>query len=601
MTVCQMMTGGGGWPLSVVLTPDKRPFFAGTYFPKESRFGRIGFIDLIKRLDDAWKNKRSEINSSADQITSHLSNAFTNEKGSELSPSILSKTFDEFYNRFDKQYGGFSNAPKFPSPQNFLFLLRYWKKTGEKSALEMVEKTLTEMRKGGIYDHIGFGFHRYSTDEKWLVPHFEKMLYDQAILTIAYTEAFQLTKNKLFKQTASETLTYILRDMRSPLGGFYSAEDADSEGEEGKFYLWSKEEIISLLGKEDGEFISEIYNVEENGNYFEEASGYQTGTNHFYLNDTQEKLAQKFDLEKSEFSDKLNLLRKIIFDEREKRIHPYKDDKILTDWNGLMIAALAKASRVFDNPVYAEAAENAVEFIFTKMLDAKGNLLHRYRDGEAAINAQIDDYSFLIWGLLELYETTFRIKYLQKSIELTEHLISNYWDNENNSGFYFTSEENSKLISRPKEFYDGAIPSGNSVMYSNLLKLNKLTANMNYLDYAEELGLAFKNFIDRAPTGFAQFLCGLQFYLNDSIEIIIVGEKESEKTKEILKVINSHFIPNKVVMLIDSENKNEINKIAPFTKDYSTPKGETTAYVCKNYVCNLPTSDLEKLKILLGL
>jgi uncharacterized protein YyaL (SSP411 family) len=472
--------------------------------------------------------------------------------------------------------------------------------TNNQTSLNMVEKTLTEMRKGGIFDQIGFGYHRYSTDNKWFLPHFEKMLYDQAMLTIAYTKAFHLTKNKLFKQTASETLTYVLRDMRSSLGGFYSAEDADSEGEEGKFYLWSKEEIISLLGKEDGEFISEIYNVEENGNYFEEASGHQTGTNHFYLTDIEDKLAQKFDLEKSEFSDKLNSLRKIIFDEREKRIHPYKDDKILTDWNGLMIVALAKASRVFDNLVYAEAAENAVEFIFTKMLDAKGNLLHRHRDGEAAIPAQIDDYSFLIWGLLELYETTFRIKYLQKSIELTEHLISNYWDNENNSGFYFTSEENSKLISRPKEFYDGAIPSGNSVMYSKLLKLNKLTANINYLDYAEKLGLAFKNFIDRAPTGFAQFLCGLQFYLNESIEIIIVGEKESEKTKEILKVINSHFIPNKVVMLIDSENKNEINKIAPFTKDYSTPKGETTVYVCKNYVCSLPTSDLGKLKELLG-
>ena len=599
MSVCQMLTGSGGWPLTIVMTPDQKPFFAGTYYPKHTRGNRIGMMELIPKLKSAWENQRDEIYKSADEITSNISTKIPINHKETLTKEILDNALKSFSDRFDPEYGGFEERPKFPSPHNFSFLLRYFNNTNNKTSLNMVEKTLTEMRKGGIFDQIGFGFHRYSTDKKWFLPHFEKMLYDQAMLTIAYTEAFQMTKNRLFEQTVNETLTYVLRDMTSLNGGFYSAEDADSESEEGKFYLWRKEEIISLLGKEDGEFISEIFNAEENGNYFEEASGHQTGTNHFYLTDTEDKLAEKIGLEKSEFSDKLNSLRKILFEEREKRIHPYKDDKILTDWNGLMIAALAKASRVLDNAKFSDAAEKAVKFIFSKLVDDNGNLLHRFRDGEAAIPAQIDDYSFLIWGLLELYETTFKVEYLRKSLELADHLINNYWDNENNSGFYFTSEDNSKLISRPKEFYDGAIPSGNSVMYSNLLKLNKLTANNSYLDYADKLGLGFKNFIDRAPTGFAQFLCGLQFALEESSEIIIVGEKESEKTQEILKFINLHFISNKVVMHIDSENKDELNKIAHFTKDYSTTEGETTVYVCKNYVCSLPTSDLEELKKLI--
>jgi len=601
MSVCQMLTGSGGWPLTIVMTPDQKPFFAGTYYPKHTRGNRIGMMELIPKLKSAWENQRDEIYKSAEEITNNISTKIPMNPEETLTKDVLDNAFKSFSDRFDPEFGGFGERPKFPSPHNLSFLLRYYSKTNNENSLQMVEKTLTEMRLGGLFDQIGFGFHRYSTDKKWFLPHFEKMLYDQAMLTISFTEAFQVTKNKLFEQTVNKTLTYVLRDMTSQNGGFYSAEDADSEGEEGKFYLWDKKEIASLLGKEDGEFLSEIFNVEKIGNYFEEATGHQTGTNHFYLSDIEENLAKKYGLTQSEFTSKLNSLRKTLFNERKKRIHPYKDDKILTDWNGLMIAALAKASRVLKRDEYSKVAEKAVGFIFTNLVDEGENLLHRFREGEAAIPAQIDDYSFLIWGLLELYETTFKIEYLQKSIELTDHLIKNYWDNENNSGFFFTSEDNSNLISRSKEFYDGAIPSGNSVMYTNLLKLNKLTANNVYLDYAENLGLAFKNFIDQAPTGFAQFLCGLQFSLGESSEIIVVGEKESEKTKEILDFLNSHFIPNKVVMLIEDENKSEIIKIAPFTEDYSTAEGETIVYVCKNYVCSLPTNDLEKLRTLLGL
>jgi uncharacterized protein YyaL (SSP411 family) len=597
MSVCQMLTGSGGWPLTIVMTPDQKPFFAGTYFPKHSKGNRFGMMELIPKIKDVWENQREEINKSADDISSKINQIITIDNQEQVSSKVLENAFNTFSNSFDPEFGGFGDRPKFPSPHNLSFLLRYHLSQKNDKSLDMVVKTLTEMRKGGIFDHVGFGFHRYSTDKKWFLPHFEKMLYDQAMLTIAYTEAYQLTKNALFRNTVDEVLTYVLRDMTSPNGGFYSAEDADSEGEEGKFYLWDKKEVQALLGKEDGELFSKTFNIIENGNYFEEASGHQTGTNHLYLVDEPKNL---FGNDKS-LNNKINHLREILFETREKRIHPYKDDKILTDWNGLMIAALAQASRVLENEEFLKAAENSIDFIFKKLVDKNGKLQHRFRDGEAAINAQIDDYSFLIWGLLEVYRTNFDVEYLTKAIELTEHLITKFWDNENNSGFYFTSENDSELISRPKEFYDGAIPSGNSVMFSNLIKLNKLTANQKYIDYAENLSLAFKIFVDRTPTGFSQFLSGLQFSLDQSYEIIIVGEKNSPKTEEMLDAINSQFLPNKVVMLITEENREEIKKLAPFTENYTSVDGKTTAYVCKNFVCNLPTTEIANLLISLNL
>ena len=595
MSVCQMLTGSGGWPLTIIMTPDQKPFFAGTYFPKHSRGNRFGMMELVPKIKDVWENKRDEINKSAEDISSKIKQVINIDSDDTISPKVIENAFNTFSNSFDPEFGGFGERPKFPSPHNLSFLLRYNSANKNDQALNMVVKTLTEMRKGGIFDHVGFGFHRYSTDKKWFLPHFEKMLYDQAMLTMAYTEAYQITKNVLFKNSADEVLTYVLRDLTSPAGGFYSAEDADSEGEEGKFYLWSKSEIISLLGKEDGELISNIFNLENQGNYYEEASGHRTGTNHFYLEKELNELAKDLNLDENELSNKINDARVILFNAREKRIHPYKDDKILTDWNGLMIAALAKASRALDNKEYLLTAVNSIDFIYNNLVDINGQLLHRFRDGEAAINAQIDDYSFLIWGLLEVYQTNFDVTYLTKATDLTDHLINNFWDNENNSGFYFTSENDSKLISRPKEFYDGAIPSGNSVMYSNLIKLNKLTANQKYIDYAENLSLAFKIFVDRTPTGFSQFLSGLQFSFDQSYEIIIVGEKNSPKTIEMLDTINSQFIPNKVVMLINEGNRAEISKLAPFTENYTSVDGKTTAYVCKNFVCNLPTSKKEKV------
>jgi len=363
MTVCQLLTGGGGWPLTIIMTPDKKPFFAGTYFPKESRFGRQGLMELIPQLKDAWKNQRDKILKSAGEVTQLLESYTGDAAGTELDESTLNLTYNQLLERYDKQFGGFGTAPKFPTPHHLLYLLRYWKRTGNEKALEMVENTLRSMRRGGIYDQVGFGFHRYSTDFQWHLPHFEKMLYDQALLAIAYTEGYQATGKREYRNTAEEIFTYVLRDMTSPKGGFYSAEDADSEGEEGKFYLWSDAELRNVLGAKDADRFIKIFNVEATGNFVDQSMGDKTGTNILYLKKTTGEISAelKIPLEKVEIF--INSSREKLFKHREKRIHPYKDDKILTDWNGLMISALAKGSQVFNEPRYEIAARNAVDFI----------------------------------------------------------------------------------------------------------------------------------------------------------------------------------------------------------------------------------------------
>jgi uncharacterized protein YyaL (SSP411 family) len=477
--------------------------------------------------------------------------------------------------------------------------MRYYSDSKNNIALDMVVKTLTEMRKGGVYDHIGFGFHRYSTDSRWFLPHFEKMLYDQAMLLIAYSEAYQITGNSLFKKTASEIIEYVVRDMTSKEGGFYSAEDADSEGEEGKFYVWTKDEVLEILEEDEGRFISEIFNLEENGNYFEETSRKRTGTNILFLENDIEDLLTEYNISEKEFNEKLEAIRNILFNERTKRTHPYKDDKILTDWNGLMIAALAIAARVFEQSSFLKLSENCAEFITQRLFNEEGELLHRFREGEASIKGMLDDYSFLIWGLLEIYETNFNIKFLQKALELTDYVIRNFWDKKNNSGFFFTSEKELNLISRKKEFYDGAIPSGNSVMYINLLKINKITSNPIYMKYSERLALAFKAFIDKSEAGFSMFLNGIQFMFGNSYEIIIVGEKNSDGTKKFTDAINKNFFPHKVVIMLNNKNREELIKVAPFLETFNIDENKTWVYVCKSYACDIPVNTIEGLNDLL--
>ncbi len=475
MTVCQMLTGGGGWPLTIIMTPDKKPFFAGTYFPKSNRFGRAGLLEIIPQIKDYWLNKKDEILRSTDQISLALTKTGDKKNPGELNEKTFDRAFNDFKNRYDSKFGGFGSAPKFPSPHNLLFLLRYWKRTGNSGAIEMVKKTLTEMRRGGIYDHLGYGFHRYSTDQQWLVPHFEKMLYDQALLIIAYIEAYQVTKDEIFKNTAKEIIEYVIRDMTSPEGGFYSAEDADSEKEEGKFYLWDESELRDIL-KDEADLFIKVFNCEKGGNWVDHTIGGAPGTNILHLDKSLKELSKDTGIKVEELKNKIKSAREKLFKTREKRVHPYKDDKILTDWNGLMISALSKAAQTFDEVKYSKAAEKAVKFIEDNLTLKNGRLLHRFREGEAGLPAHVDDYSFLIAGLLDLYETDFDVNYLKIAVSLQQTQIDHYWDNEN-GGFFFTSDDGEKLLFRQKEIYDGAIPSGNSVALINLLKLGRITGN----------------------------------------------------------------------------------------------------------------------------
>ncbi|MFX0036414.1 MAG: thioredoxin domain-containing protein [Candidatus Hermodarchaeota archaeon] len=584
MTVCQMMTGSGGWPLTIIMTPDKKPFFAGTYFPKETRFGRIGLIDLFIRIKELWTNQRDELLNSAEQITFSLQNLDQEPPGEKLTINILKKTYQQLSIQFDSKNGGFGNRPKFPTPHNLIFLLRYWKRTGDSKALEMVEKTLLEMRKGGIYDHIGFGFHRYSTDSFWFVPHFEKMLYDQALIAIAYIEAYQATKNNLYKRTAQEIFTYVLRDMVSPEGGFYSAEDADSEGVEGKFYLWSKIELEKILEIDQLDLILKLFNVHEFGNYLEEASAKQTGKNILYLSSLPDK----------EIIEKIEEIRLILFATRESRIHPHKDDKILTDWNGLMIAALVKGAVAFQEEIYLETAKKAVNFILSNLKESNNNLLHRYRAGVSEIKGFLTDYAFFIWGLIELYEATFDTFYLKTALELHKILMENFWDTDI-GGFFFTAKNSENLLTKQKEIYDGAIPSGNSIALLNLLRLSYITGNHELEEKADKLFRVFSEKIKANVLAHTQFLVAIDFAIGPSYSLVIAGDSKSKDTKDFINLISDEYIPNKVLMLrkIDQEVP-DIDQYSNFVEFFYDYKNKTTSYVCINKTCKPPTNDINQ-------
>ena len=600
MRVCQMMTGSGGWPLTILMTPDKKPFFAGTYIPRESQHGRLGMMDLVPRIKEVWDTQHDEILKSADKITASLNQIAHDASGPELDKSTLKTAYDQLTGRYSEQYGGFGNAPKFPSPQNLLFLLRYWQSTNDEKALRMVVKTLQSMQNGGIYDHVGFGFHRYSTDSHWLVPHFEKMLYDQAMLAMAYTEAYQATGNVEFKETAKEIFTYVLRDMTDPKGGFYSAEDADSEGVEGKFYVWTEEEVRQVLKGEEAGLIIDVYNIDKTGNFRDEASGENTGSNILNLEKTLTEVAFRNKESVDGLKERVETARQKLFAVRDKRVHPHKDDKILTDWNGLMIAALAKGAQVFDEPKYAVAAKRAADFILTDMRREDGRILHRYREGHAAILANADDYAFLIWGLLELYETVFDVNYLRTALDLNSELIKYFWD-EQDGGFYFTADDAEELIVRQKEIYDGAIPSGNSVAVLNLFRLARITANTDFEDKANKIMLAFSKDVGSSPSGYTQMMVALGFGIGPSYEIVIVGDPEAEDTKDMLNSLGKHFIPYKVVLLKPAGQETpDITRIAEYTEYHSSFDGKATAYVCLDFACKMPVTNTEEMLKLLN-
>ncbi|TFF98571.1 MAG: thioredoxin domain-containing protein [Promethearchaeota archaeon] len=595
MTACQVMSGRGGWPLSVFMTPDKKPFFVGTYFPKHSRFGQPGFIDLIKSIKQLWENERKKLLDTSEQATFAIQNATDESPGKMLGKSTLKKAFTQLKSRFDGKYGGFGTKPKFPTPHTILFLLRFWNRTKEKSALEMVEKTLQEMRKGGIFDHIGFGFHRYSTDQKWLVPHFEKMLYDQALLAIAYLETYQATKKEIYANTARDIFTYVLRDMKSPEGAFYSAEDADSEGVEGKFYVWKRGEIYEILNEDDAHLFEHIFNIKEEGNYLEEATKKKTGENILHLKNSYDTISSELGISKKDLKARIKNIRKKLFEYREKRIHPGKDDKILADWNGLMVVALAKGYRILNNEKYLKAAINAIDFITKEMRDTKGRLLHRYRNNKAEIKGFIDDYAFLIWGLLELYEATFNIKYIELALNFNKILIEHFWDDEI-GGFYFSADDSENLIIHQKEIYDGAIPSGNSVSMLNLLRLSYILGKPDLEEKAEFITRVFSEKIRNNPTAFTQTLTAVDFGIGPSYSVVISGDKNANDTKRLLNAINSKFMPNIVRVLISTDKRlQEIDDFAEFYNEYNKINEKATAYVCVGNSCKQPTNEVKSM------
>ena len=590
MSVCQAMTGRGGWPLSVFMTHEAKPFFAGTYYPKVSRMGMPGFIDIITKIAFLWKNDRHQLLEASEKITKHLvSISDSAASGAALDSETLKKGYKQLELTFDPNWGGFGTAPKFPTPHHLTFLLRWHKRSGNSRALNMVEKTLDAMRRGGIFDQMGFGFHRYSVDKQWLVPHFEKMLYDQALLAMAYIEAYQVTGNEKYAQVVHEIFTYVIRDMMSPHGGFYSAEDADSEGIEGLFYLFTPHEIIKHLGLKQGNLFCRFYNITEKGNS-------EADRSILHMPIALQAFAEKEGMNVEKLEKSLEDARKKLFAIRERRIHPQKDDKILTAWNGLMITAFAKGYQVFGIQSYADTARMAADFILKNLKTSNDRLLRRYRQGNTAYPGYLDDYAFLIAGLLDLYEAIFEVSYLKEAIDLNEAMVDMFWDNRN-GGLFFTGQGNELLIARSKEVYDGALPSGNSVAALNFLRLSRMTGNIKLEQKAEQLIRVFSEQVDDQPMAYTQLLIALDFMIGPSQEIVIVGDPSHTNTRTMIHAVQRNYFPNKVVLVRSQGVKGKkLASLSPFIETMSSINNQPTAYVCENYTCKTPVNDVDTLK-----
>ena len=596
MTVTQAITGRGGWPNNVFITAEKKPFYAGTYFPKENQWGIMGLLELLPKVAELWQNDRQKLIENAERITSMLTGLEKSDSAVVLTPDTLVKARDLLSESYDPYYGGFGQAPKFPSPHKLTFLLRRYYYKGDEHALKMVEKTLAQMRFGGIFDHIGFGFHRYSTDAQWLVPHFEKMLYDQALLAVAYAEAYQATGEEFYARTVTEIFTYILREMTSPEGGFYSAEDADSEGIEGKFYLWSTTEIEQILGHDLYESFQKIYPLEKDGNFKSQEVNQPKGSNILHLEKSTVDIAEGLGISEERLLKELGKIRQDLFNARKQRVHPFKDDKILTDWNGLMIAALAKAGRILEVPEYISTAEKATAFILATLQDANGRLMKRYRQGVSGLPAYLDDYAFVTWGLLELYESTYKTVYLREAVRLSNQMITDFWDDKN-GGLFMTAKDSEELLYRDKQIYDGAIPSGNSVAAMNLLRLGHITGETDYMKKAESIVKSFSGSVDKYPAGHAFLMMVLEYAMNPNHEVVIVGKKGKEDTNAMLNALRQPFLPGKIVVFLPTEKTAaaEITQLVPYT-EYMVPiDGKATAYVCMNFVCQLPTTKVSQM------
>ncbi len=607
MAATQALTGGGGWPMSVFLTPDLKPFYAGTYFPPENKHGLPSFTNLLEAIHNAWLNDQQKITQSAEKITAYLQQG--NDIGNEtsLNDKILDKAFRQIAANYDAVHGGFGKAPKFPRPMVFTYLLRYYHRTGEKQALEMVLVTLRKMAAGGMYDHIGGGFHRYSVDSQWRVPHFEKMLYDQGLLVPAYLEAYQITHDPFYANVARDILDYVLRDMTGPEGAFYSAEDADSADPEnpdthgeGLFYLWRQHEITKILGEEGAAVFNYHYGIEPNGNALDDPHGEFSGRNILYVSRTLEDTAAKFNKSVDKIATLLVEARQKLFEVRRQRPRPHLDDKVITSWNGHMISALARGYQVLREPRHLEAAEKAAQFIMSALYDPETRQLkRRYRDGTAGLDAHLDDYAFMVSGLLDLYESSFQAQWLQYAITLTGTQIELFEDSRA-GGFFDVSGRDASILMRMKSDYDGAEPTGNSVAALNLLRLAQMTDNQSWSEKATSTIAAFADRLAEYPPIMPQMLIAYDFQLDKPKRVVVAGKPGAADTEKMLDAIHSRFLPNKIILLADGgEGQALLSQHLQFLADIAMQENKATAYLCQNYTCKLPTTDVNELVRLL--
>ena len=610
MTYVQAATGSGGWPMSVFLTPELKPFFGGTYFAPDERYGRPGFRMILERLAEAWKNEHDRILQSSGEVLTQLkrySEAAPAGAGA-LDKNLLDTTFQYFRRTFDMKHGGFGDAPKFPRPVVLNFLLRYYVRSRREEALDMPLATLRAMAQGGMHDQLGGGFHRYSVDERWLVPHFEKMLYDQAQLAISYLEAYQITHDQFYAGIARSTLDYVLRDMTHPEGGFYSAEDADSVIDpanpkvkgEGAFYLWTGAELQQFLDKRASDMFAYRYGVEREGNVYHDPQGEFTGKNILYVRHTLAETAQHFSLSEDAAAAQLSKAAARLLEVRSKRIRPHLDDKILTSWNGLMISAFAKGAQVLDEPRYLAAAQRAAQFILSKMYDAAGGVLQRrYREGDSAIAGFLDDYAFFVAALLDLYEADFDVRHIDQAIALTDKMRALFEDHEE-GGFFTTAQGDSSLVLRMKDDYDGAEPSGNSIALRDLQKLAHITNRAVYRDAAARTLQALAPRIAGQSVAVPQMLVALDHSLAVRREIVIAGDPASDLTRALLRTLRASFQPHAIILLVDSdETRRKLAHFIPGIEAMRPMDGQSTAYVCADYACRLPTSEVSKFAELL--
>jgi hypothetical protein len=593
MKVCQAVTGRGGWPLSIFMSPDKKPFYAGTYFPKRGRMGMPGFMEIAGKIAELWAGDREQLDRISGQILRHVTSA---PKASEAlsrfpGPDLLDRTRRELARSYDPVWGGFGDSPKFPNPHDLIFLTRFHNRNPASNAFEMVEKTLLSMRSGGIFDQIGFGFHRYSVDTKWLVPHFEKMLYDQAMLALAFSEAYLSTADARYAKVVKEIFEYVIREMHGPEGGFYCAQDADSEGKEGIFFTWTPLQVIEVLGEEAGQIFCRAYGITPQGN-FEESRSIPHIPRPFEL------LADDLGIDRLDLEALLEDSRRKLFEFREKRVHPLRDDKILTAWNGIMIAALARGSQALGDGSYAYAAQGAADFILGTMRAATGRLWRRYRQGEVANPGYADDYAFLIWGLLDLYETVFDVRYLREASRLQEEMTWIFGDPV--GGFFYTGEDGEEMIVREKAIHDAAIPSSNSVAAVNLLRLGRMTGNPEFEKQADLLIRSFSTQVAAHPAAFAHFMQALDFALGPTREIVIAGDYSSPATRKMIETAHRVYFPNRVLMLKESGTRGKaLSEVAPSTGSITVDANGPTAYVCRNFSCSRPVRNAPELESVL--